>query len=93
MKLSRFKWALSAAALALSASAFAAPPTPAMISNACAGCHGTNGASAGPSMPSLARQNKESIVTAIKKFKSGEGRAHVVVGQHSHPPNLAAVGG
>jgi sulfide dehydrogenase cytochrome subunit len=63
--------ALSAAILATSAGAFAAP-TPAMLSNACAGCHGTNGGSAGPSMPSLSSQSKEAIVTAMKKFKSGE---------------------
>lgn len=80
MKISRFKWALSAAALTLSASAFAAPPTPAMLANACAGCHGTNGGSAGPSMPSLAGHNKESIVTAMKKFKSGE-RPSTVMGR------------
>lgn len=69
------KWssgALIAGAMALSASAFAAPPTPAMLANACAGCHGTNGASAGMTMPSLAGQSKESIVDAMKKFKSGE---------------------
>jgi len=72
MKISRVKWALSAAVLAMSAGAFAAPPTPAMLSNACAGCHGTHGGSAGPSMPSLASQSKEAIVVAMKKFKSGE---------------------
>ena len=72
MKISRVKCALSAAALAVSASAFAAPPTPGMLSNACAGCHGAHGASAGPSMPSLANQSKEAIVVAMKKFKSGE---------------------
>jgi sulfide dehydrogenase cytochrome subunit len=69
------KWssgALIAGAMALSASAFAAPPTPAMLANACAGCHGTHGGSAGPTMPSLAGQSKESIVDAMKKFKSGE---------------------
>ena len=69
------KWssgALIAGAMALSASAFAAPPSAAMLSNACAGCHGTHGGSAGPTMPSLAGQSKESIVDAMKKFKSGE---------------------
>lgn len=66
------QWSLIAGTLLISASAFAAPPSPAMLSNACAGCHGTNGGSAGPTMPSLAGQSKEAIVEAMKKFKSGE---------------------
>lgn len=65
-------WAFAAVALVMSASASAAPPSPAMLSNACAGCHGTQGGSAGPAMPSLAGQSKEAIVVAMQKFKSGE---------------------
>jgi sulfide dehydrogenase cytochrome subunit len=65
-------WALAGSVLAMSALAQAAPPSPAMLANACAGCHGTNGGSAGPTMPSLASQSKESIEIAMKKFKSGE---------------------
>lgn len=74
------KWALVAGALAISATAYAAPPTPAMLANACAGCHGTNGGSAGPAMPSLAGQSKEAIVEALKKFKSGE-RPSTIMGR------------
>lgn len=77
------KWssgALIAGAMALSASAFAAPPTAAMLANACGGCHGTNGGSAGLTMPSLAGQSKEAIVDAMKKFKSGE-RPSTVMGR------------
>jgi sulfide dehydrogenase cytochrome subunit len=73
-------WALAAGALALSATAQAAPPTAEMISFACAGCHGTNGGSAGLSMPSLAAQSKTAIVDAMKKFKSGE-RPSTVMGR------------
>ena len=65
-------WALATGVLAVSALAQAAPPTAAMLSYACAGCHGTNGGSAGPTMPSLAGQSKEAIEVAMKKFKSGE---------------------
>ena len=72
--------ALAAGALALSVSAQAAPPTPEMISYACAGCHGTNGGSAGLTMPSLASQSKTAIVDAMKKFKSGE-RPSTVMGR------------
>lgn len=68
------------AGCALGGSAIAAAPTPEMISFACAGCHGTNGASAGLTMPSLASQSKASIVDAMKKFKSGD-RPSTVMGR------------
>ncbi|MGB9354459.1 MAG: c-type cytochrome, partial [Azonexus sp.] len=71
---------LAAGALSLSATAFAAAPTPEMISFSCAGCHGTNGGSAGLTMPSLASQSKTAIVDAMKKFKSGE-RPSTVMGR------------
>jgi len=73
-------WALATGVLAFSATATAAPPSPEMISFACAGCHGTNGGSAGPTMPSLASQSKAAIVDAMKKFKSGE-RPSTVMGR------------
>lgn len=71
-------WALPAGVLAISAMAQAAPPSAAMLSNACAGCHGTNGRSAGPMMPSLAGQSKEAIVDAMTKFKSGVRSASIM---------------
>jgi len=67
-------------AMAMSSATFAAPPTAAMLSNACAGCHGTHGSSAGPSMPSLAGQDKKVIVDSMKGFKSGE-RPSTVMGK------------
>ena len=73
-------WALAAGVLAVSATAQAAPPSPAMLSHACAGCHGTNGGSAGLTMPSLASQSKTAIFDAMKKFKSGE-RPSTVMGR------------
>ncbi len=63
---------LIAGAWMMSAGASAAPPDAAMLANACAGCHGTGGGSAGPTMPSLAGQSKEAIVVAMKQFKSGQ---------------------
>lgn len=71
---------LAAAAWVLSASASAAPPSAAMLANACAGCHGTQGGSAGPAMPSLAGQSKDAIVVAMQKFKSGE-RPSTIMGR------------
>lgn len=70
-------WAIGIG-LSLAGSAQASPPTPEMLSLACAGCHGTNGGSAGPTMPSLASQSKSAIVDAMKKFKSGERPATVM---------------
>jgi sulfide dehydrogenase cytochrome subunit len=72
-------WA-AIAACALSTAATAAPPDAQMLSHACAGCHGTNGGSAGLTMPSLASQSKTSITEAMKKFKSGE-RPSTVMGR------------
>jgi sulfide dehydrogenase cytochrome subunit len=72
MNLKLINLALLAGGLAASSSLWAAASTPAMLSNTCAGCHGTNGASAGPSMPILAGQPAEYIVDSMKKFKSGE---------------------
>jgi sulfide dehydrogenase cytochrome subunit len=71
-------WTLAAGALAISAAANAAPPDGAMLANACAGCHGTHGASAGMSMPNLAGQSKKAIVEAMKEFKSGARPATVM---------------
>ncbi|MCX7897940.1 MAG: c-type cytochrome [Rhodocyclaceae bacterium] len=68
----RWKYAVAAYAITISAAALAVEPDAAMLSNACAGCHGTYGGSAGPSMPSLAGHSKTAIVEAMKKFKSGE---------------------
>lgn len=71
-KKSSLEWSrsvLAVAVLAASAGVQAGAPTPAMLANACAGCHGTQGASAGPSMPSLAGQSKTSIVDAMKEFR------------------------
>jgi cytochrome subunit of sulfide dehydrogenase len=78
MKIKWRNWVLTAGVLAISVSVLATPPTPEMLSNACAGCHGTAGASAGPSMPSLAGQSKLAIVESMKAFKSGERPATVM---------------
>ncbi|MDP1526166.1 MAG: c-type cytochrome [Rhodocyclaceae bacterium] len=79
MKKSLVSWAL-VAGCTFSGAVMAAPPTPEMLSYACAGCHGTNGGSAGMTMPSLASQSKASIVDAMKKFKSGD-RPSTVMGR------------
>jgi cytochrome c553 len=41
------------------------------LSATCAGCHGTDGASAGGALPGLAGQSKEALVSSLKAFKAG----------------------
>ena len=42
----------------------------------------------------LAKRDVPALFGEVEKLiPRRQGRAHVVVGQHSHPPNLAAVGG
>lgn len=81
MKLKLLNLALLVGGLAVSSSLWAAGPTSAaMLSNTCNGCHGTNGASAGPSMPIIGGQTPGYIEDAMKKFKSGE-RASSIMGR------------
>jgi cytochrome subunit of sulfide dehydrogenase len=58
---------------------FAAPNlTPAGVRSLaanCAGCHGTNGHSAGGAIAGLAGMNKEYLVTQMKLFKDGKREA------------------
>ncbi|PWB57449.1 MAG: cytochrome c4 [Nitrosomonadales bacterium] len=48
------------------------PSQAAMLSNTCAGCHGTSGTSAGPSMPTIAGMPEVYLLESMKKFRSGE---------------------
>ncbi len=77
LKTSLAGWAL-VAGCTFAGAASAAPPTPEMLTFACAGCHGTQGGSAGLTMPSLANQSKSAIVNAMKKFKSGDRPSSVM---------------
>jgi sulfide dehydrogenase cytochrome subunit len=51
-----------------------------MLSNTCAGCHGTNGASAGGPMPSIAGLSKRYISQALNDYKSGK-RPSTIMGR------------
>ena len=48
-----------------------APRSGEMIANTCAGCHGTDGHSAGGNMPSLAGLNKRYLYNSMKEYQSG----------------------
>lgn len=58
----------------------AAAPSVAMLANACGACHGTQGASAGLSLPNLAGLPKELMVDALKEFKHDQ-RPSTVMGR------------
>ena len=53
----------------------------AMLSNSCAGCHGTDGHSPG-AIPSIAGKSAEFIQTALIEFRSGK-RAGTVMSRHA----------
>lgn len=46
--------------------------SPSMLANTCAGCHGTDGASAGDIMPIIGGLEKEYLTTVLLEYKSGE---------------------
>ncbi len=52
----------------------------AALANTCAGCHGTNGQSGGPAMPSIAGMPAEYLNTIMADFKSGE-RPSTIMGR------------
>jgi len=56
------------------------PRTAEMLSHTCAGCHGTNGASAGGPMPVIAGLSKRYISQALNDYKSGK-RPSTIMGR------------
>jgi sulfide dehydrogenase cytochrome subunit len=46
--------------------------SPEMLANTCAGCHGPEGASAGPGTPTIAGLSTEYFMEVMQGFKSGE---------------------
>jgi sulfide dehydrogenase cytochrome subunit len=73
------RWPLAAA---LSAAALAAQAegvrTASMLANTCAGCHGTNGASAGEYMPSIAGMDSGYLYGVMSDYKSGARRSTIM---------------
>jgi sulfide dehydrogenase cytochrome subunit len=63
----------------MAAPVFAAPSA-SMLANACAGCHGTDGASSGPASPTIAGLSTTYFTDTMKAFKSG-ARPSLVMGQ------------
>lgn len=50
----------------------------ARLAATCTGCHGTNGATLGGSLPPLAGQSKETLLAALQAFKAGARPATIM---------------
>jgi len=69
---------VTASAVTLSAFALAADPSTALLSSTCYGCHGTDGSSRGPSMPSIAGMDATYFVESMQAFREGKRAATVM---------------
>lgn len=57
-----------------------AEPTAAALANTCAGCHGTNGVSGGPAMPSIAGMQSTYLYDVMMSFKD-DSRPSTIMGR------------
>ena len=57
-----------------------AGPSAAALANTCAGCHGTNGVSGGPAMPSIAGMPSDYLKQIMADYKSGD-RPSTIMGR------------
>ena len=64
--------AMIAGGLVCSGSVLAETATATMLANTCAGCHGTNGSSVGPSSPTIAGISRDNFIETMAAYKSGE---------------------
>ena len=80
MSVRKTRAVLLGAGLLLGATQLSATPTATMLADTCAGCHGTDGASAGPATPSIAGNSEIYMVDTMLAFKSGE-RPSTVMGR------------
>ncbi|MCU7796629.1 MAG: c-type cytochrome [Candidatus Thiodiazotropha sp. (ex Myrtea spinifera)] len=58
--------------------ALAESPTAAALSYTCAGCHGTDGSSVGPSSPSIAGMDPEIFIDAMQDYKLDKRNATIM---------------
>jgi sulfide dehydrogenase cytochrome subunit len=58
----------------------AAPPTASMLADTCVGCHGPEGSSVGPAIPSIAGMSAEYFNTVMKEYKA-DGRYGTIMGR------------
>jgi len=66
------------AMLALLPAAVSAGPSAQAMAFTCAGCHGTDGSSVGPSMPAIAGMDPEVFVDAMKAYRQDERNSSIM---------------
>ncbi len=71
-------WGVAGGLVIVGNSSAADPVTPRMLSYACAGCHGTNGVSAGPAIPTIAGIDADYFVSAMQGYKKDEWASTVM---------------
>ena len=69
---------LLAAAAMLPASAALAGPSGQALAFTCAGCHGTDGSSVGPSSPSIAAMDPDSFIDAMQAYKADKRNSTIM---------------
>lgn len=69
---------LLASGVVLASPGMADMASPAMLSNTCAGCHGTHGVSSGPSIPTIAGLDSEYFVKVMQDYRSGEATSTIM---------------
>ncbi|QEP45207.1 cytochrome c4 [Ectothiorhodospiraceae bacterium BW-2] len=71
---------LVAGAVTMATSATAATPTAEMLGNTCAGCHGIDGSSNGPAIPSIAGIDVDYFIESMTLYQSNE-RPSTIMGR------------
>ena len=64
--------------LLLGAMHVSAAPSATMLADTCAGCHGTDGSSAGPATPTIAGMSAEYFKTTMAEYKSDARKATIM---------------
>ncbi|MEN8108351.1 MAG: c-type cytochrome [Pseudomonadota bacterium] len=64
--------------LLLGAGQLLAAPTASMLSDTCAGCHGTDGSSVGPATPTIAGMSAEYFKTVMEEYQKGDRQSTIM---------------
>ncbi len=65
--------------LSVSGNSMAGTPSALDLANTCAGCHGVDGSSKGPAIPSIAGVSPDYFKDAMMDYKAGDGRASTIM--------------
>lgn len=74
----KIRYLLLSVLVALPSGAAFAEPSARALAFTCAGCHGTDGSSVGPSSPSIAGMDPEVFIDAMNAYKANEGNSTIM---------------